>query len=375
MKTLSRHPWILSLLIIVALAAWLASGMLSAQSTPTQESKSSKSHEIIPRVRVRSIAAKSVTRSLVLYGRSEPDRNVKIRPQLSGRLSAVLVKRGQRVSKGQVLAKIELYDRPQQLDAARAQLAQRQLEYQSSKSLSLKGYQGKAKLAQAKAALKLAQARVAQLELEIAYTRIRAPFDGVIDARQMEPGDYVSSGQKLATLLVLDPIIVRGDASQHDRASLHNGQTATVIFNNLAPKTGKLHYLSAQSNAKTNTFRIEVALDNPDYKILAGLSAKIELPLQTVKAIKISPALFSLNEDGVIGIKWVKHNIVEFTPIKIVKTEADGVWISGIAPNAHIITVGQAFVKKGDRVEAIDEKIIERKTEAAISGKDEAQEG
>ena len=98
-----------------------------------------------------------------------------------------------------------------------------------------------------------------------------------------------------------------------------------------------------------------MALDNPDDEILAGLSAEIDIPLQQQLAIKISPALFSLDEEGVIGIKWVRDDIVQFTPIKIVKTEADGVWISGIDPAARIITVGQAFVKPGARVEAVNQ--------------------
>jgi multidrug efflux system membrane fusion protein len=352
MKLLSRHPWILSLLIILALAGWLGSGMLQAEESAEAEIADT-AENIIPRVRVRQIAAQTVTRTLTLYGRSEPARSVEIRSQLDGHIAEVMVKRGQTVKQGQTLARLELYDRPQQLDHARALLAQRELEYQSSKSLNQKGYQGKAKLAQAKAELKQAEARLTQLQLEIENTRIKAPFSGIINERNIEAGNYISRGEKLATLLEMNPIIVRGDASQQDRPQLFDGQTALVRFSNGITRSGKLRYLSAMSSRQTNTFRIEVALQNSGNKILAGISAEIDIPLQQVQAIKISPALFSLDEKGVIGVKWVRDNHVQFTPIKVVKTEADGVWISGIEPNAHIITVGQAFVKAGDQVEAL----------------------
>ena len=78
-----------------------------------------------------------------------------------------------------------------------------------------------------------------------------------------------------------------------------------------------------------------------------------------MKAQKISPALFSLDEDGVIGIKWVKEDTVQFTPVNIVKTESDGVWITGLDTQTELITVGQAFVRKGDVVEASPESSTE----------------
>jgi len=78
--------------------------------------------------------------------------------------------------------------------------------------------------------------------------------------------------------------------------------------------------------------------------------------LKEIDAIKISPALFSLDENGVIGIKWVKDSIVQFNTIDVIKTEIDGVWIKALDPDIKIITVGQAFVRKGDKVDAVLEQ-------------------
>ncbi len=362
MKTLTKNPWIYSLLIILALTAWMASGMLQAESTVNESSEDNstadvaKTETIIPRVRVRRIAPQPVTKSLTLYGVSEAARSLDIRPQLSGQIETVLVDRGETVKQGQILARIDVYDRPQQLEHARAELAQRELEYQSSKSLNQNGYQGKAALAEAQALLKQAEARVSKLQLDIERCQIRAPFSGIVSEKHMEPGLFVAMHDKLATLIETDPIIVRGDASQLDRLNIKPGQKADIRFNNGQQQAGRIRFVSAQANANTNTFRVEVELANPGQQMIAGMSAEISIPLQTETAIKISPALFSLNEAGDIGIKWVQQDVVEFTPIRIIKSESDGVWVSGIDPQASIITVGQAFVKKGDKVEPVPEK-------------------
>lgn len=77
------------------------------------------------------------------------------------------------------------------------------------------------------------------------------------------------------------------------------------------------------------------------------------IDLAKMSAIKISPALLALDEQGNIGVKSVKESIVHFTPIEIIKSESDGIWLTGLGEQADIIVLGQGFVRAGDRVEAI----------------------
>ncbi len=354
MKTLSKNPWIISLLLILLLAAWLTSGMLQA-APEKQQAKSDVTPA--PKVRVRKIKPQSVTQSIILYGRTEPGRSSILRSELSGRITEIHFARGQRVNRNDPVIRLDLNDRDKQLSYVQARLAQHKLEYKGSQSLSIKGYQGKSKLAQSQADLKETEAQVAHLKKEIKNTLIRAPFDGVIYDQSVEIGDYVTEGEQLAEIIDLNPLIVRGDVSQLNIQAIFVNQKAKVTFSGNIKKTGAVKYVSSMSNPQTNTFRIEVYLDNPDLKLLAGLTTEIEIPLKEVSAIKISPALFSLDENGIIGIKWVKNNTVHFSTINIVKTEADGVWITAIDPEMEIITVGQAFVRKGDKVEAISEQL------------------
>lgn len=130
---------------------------------------------------------------------------------------------------------------------------------------------------------------------------------------------------------------------------------------------GTLRYIASVGNDATNTFKIEVAVENKaeegKSQLLAGLSGELTIALEEMSAIKISPALLALDEQGNIGVKSVQNSIVKFVPINIVKSESDGIWLTGLGKQADIIVLGQGFVRDGDKVEAIfDTKNLDDKS-------------
>ncbi len=354
---LNKRPWIISLVLIIALAVWMASGSLGnddeAQETPAAIPEP---EAVLASVRVREVKAEKVDRAIVLYGRTEPNRQITLKTETMGRVSEILTQRGAPIKKGDPILRIEMNDRKTELAHAKAQLAQHKLEYDGAKSLSSKGFQGKAQLAERKARLKQSQSLIARLERDIGNTLILAPFAGILLERHAELGDYLSVGDPVADIVDLDPIIIRGDLTQADIPYLRTGQPALITLAGQEQQRGSIRYLASVSDSKTNTFRVEVSVPNTDYRIFGGLSAEIEIPLEQVMAIKISSALLALNDEGVIGVKWVKDDLVHFTPIDVVKNDQQGTWIRGLGNEVQLITVGQAFVSEGDKVKATPEQ-------------------
>jgi len=348
---LSKHPWIISAVLAAILVAWLASGSINGNAGDEQGKKEESIAPAPIKVRVQTMHAQPVDQNISLYGRTEPNREVTLKSEVDGRVVEILKRRGEPVETGEALLKIALNDRPQLLQHARADLAQRQLEYEGASSLNTKGFQGKAEVARKKALLKESQARVAALQREISNTVISAPFAGIMLERNVEVGDYLSVGASVATIVDLDPLVVRGDVTQQDIRHLHVGQQAIMTLASGEKHVGKIRYLSSVADEETNTFRVEVALANSDGHLLGGLSVNLQIPLKQIQAIKITPALMALNEAGIIGIKWVKDGKVQFTPIDVVRSDSDGTWIRGLEEEAQVITVGQAFVREGDTVE------------------------
>ncbi|MEC9261705.1 MAG: efflux RND transporter periplasmic adaptor subunit, partial [Pseudomonadota bacterium] len=137
-------------------------------------------------------------------------------------------------------------------------------------------------------------------------------------------------------------------------ASVTLGQQASARLISGEQVTGRIRYISNVSNEGTNTFTIEVAVANPDNALLAGLSGEIFVTLKQVNAIKITPSVMALDEDGNLGVKVVENNRVRFISIDMVKSEADGVWLAGLGEQAEVITRGQGFVRDGDSVEVVN---------------------
>lgn len=347
---LAQRPYIIAIAITLILILWMASGI--AQEADAPEKLNSKK-QIIPKVQVETMRAQKVRDAIELYGRTEPDRIATLKAEVSGQVEQVFAKRGSRVQKGQVIVKLALNDLTSQLARSKALLKQREIEYQGAKKLNADGYQGEVQLSTAAANLEAVRADINRLEIAIDNTNIKAPFDGVLNTRYVEQGDYLQIGDDVAVIADLNPLVVRAFVTENKVGKLSVGQQATIKLLNEKPIQGQLRYIASLADENTNTFKIEAIIENPDYRLLAGISSELELGFEQVPAIKLSPALLALDDKGNIGVKSVENDIVVFTPINVVKSESDGMWLTGFGEQAEIITLGQGFVREGDRVEAI----------------------
>ena len=356
---LAQRPYLIATAITLVLVLWMAAGPSAAEQKSEIKAQMPNHDEkqVTAKVKVETRLGQDIHKTIELYGRTEPDRITTLKAEIRGKIIQVLAKRGSTVFKGQVIAKIALNDLPAQLTRSKALLNQREVEYQGALKLNAQGYQGKVHLAQSYAALESVNAEIKRLELDIANTIIKAPFAGILNTRYVEVGDYVASGDDIAMIADLDPLIIRAHVTELQISQLSVGQMAQVTLLNGEKAQGKLRYIASVGNDATNTFKIEVAIDNKKGQLLAGLSSELTIALAKMSAIKISPALLALDEQGNIGVKSVTDSIVQFTPIEIIKSESDGIWLTGLGDQANIIVLGQGFVRAGDKVEAIFDQV------------------
>lgn len=351
-KVFRDKPIYLALLLSVLIALWLYSGTSETpEQTPTQHTESS-----VFRVKVEHLVADSVAKEIVLYGLSEANQTAIIRAEIAGKVKQILADRGDSVAHNQTLINIEENDLDIQLTAAKTLLKQRDIEYQGAKTLGQRGLQGEAELAQAAANYADAENQVAAIQRAINNLSPNAPFAGIFNTRDVEVGDYLQIGDPIGELVNLNPLVVKVHLSEHYRSKVKVGDTAQVTFINGEIVRGNVRYISNVAQAGTNTFATEIEVPNDNNKYQAGLSAKVALQLPETLAIKLPPSLLSLDEIGNIGVKSVVDGKAVFTPVNLVKSNADFVWLSGFGSEAHIIVLGQGFVRHGDPVFVDEER-------------------
>ena len=209
-----------------------------------------------------------------------------------------------------------------------------------------------------------ARAALEQIELEVANTTLVAPFDAVLQERDVEVGDYVSSGDRIAQLVDTDPIIVVGEVSERQIHELAVGNTGHAKLVSGQPIEGKVRYVAPVAEPSTRTFRVELAVPNADRRACApGMTAELRVATDDVTVHVLSPALLSLDETGAVGVKSVDaQQSGRVPPGRDRRARATRASRSaGLPDGVQLIIVGHGFVRTGDLVDPVDDAAARRR--------------
>lgn len=345
---------ITGLIVLVLFSGYIfPSDEAESNSTNTQSAQTAKSRDLMT-VKVQQLKSEPYNKDIVLRGHTESLRSVSLKSQLKGRIAVLPVEKGTRVSKGDVICRLDLEDHQANYDEALALVKQRELEFKASEELFSKGHRSETQHAAAKSALDSALARSVSMKVTLDNVNIRAPFDGVINDRPVEIGDYMKEGDICALIMEEDPFLVVADISENYISEVKIGDDAHAVLQNGRRLDGKIRYISSIANSSTRTFRVELEVANPDNDILDGITAELFIKADETMAYKMSPAMLVLNDNGVVGVRTVDdQNKVDFQEIEILGNYENGVWVSGIKDNSRLITEGQEFVKAGEIVKPV----------------------
>lgn len=340
--------------IALLVVLWMLSGILTGGDGAV-ESAAERAGPELPgfRVEVTEIDAQAVQRRIVAQGQVKPHRFATLRARTDGQVEAVEVESGQRVQEGDELVRLAMEDREARRAEAEAVLAQRRREYEAARRLGESGLQSEVRQEEAAAALAAARAALARIELDIAHTRIEAPFEGIVDEVLLEVGDFAAVQTPAVTLVDNTPLVAEAYLSQRHFDAVRVGAPAQVTTVSGSTRSGRITAIAPRADESSRTFRVEVEIDNPG-GVPANTSAEIVIPVGEVKAHRLSPAVLELDDEGRLGVKTVSlEGRVEFPEIEIVRADPQGVWVTGLPDRARVITTGGGFVSPGQPVEVI----------------------
>ena len=338
-------------LIIFALAiVWVSSGVLTLESEPAEASQ----HHGPTRVQVVALTAMDRQGELKVLGLTEAARTANMKAQIDAVVEARLVDKGAVVSEGTALVRLAMDDRHAKLTQAQALLKQQQIGYDAAKKLSADGYRSALKVAESKAGLEAARAGVARARLDVNNAVLKAPFSGVVDDILLDVGDKTGKEAVVVRMVDLSTLVVAAEVAETEMPRLALGKAASVRIARGPKMDGVLSYIARTSNPITRTFRVEVRIDNPDHTYAQGMTAQLRLPLETVKAHQLTPAVLTLSEDGQVGLKAVdENNTVVFYSARMVGDTPEGIWLADLPENLTVIVVGQEFVRAGQTVDPV----------------------
>ncbi len=352
-----NRSFILAGIIAAGIIAWMASGQLGANNDPGPPETEPAAQDAQAAFRVRAVAFTASERTvfLQLRGRTQALRTVSVRAETSGRVVELPVQEGAIVEAGALLCQLDVRDREARVAQAKAALRQRTLEYEAAQQLSGRGFRSETQAAGAQADLEEARANLRSAELDLANTRVTAPFDGIMDNYNVEIGDLMQTGETCTTVVDLDPFLVIAQVAEKEVSGLEVNTPAQAQLITGETVTGTIRFISARAQEATRTFRVEIEVPNPDLAVRReGVTAEILVPRNTVYAQKIPASFLTLNALGQIGVRTVDaDSIVRFMPVEVVEDAGEGIWVTGLPQEVTIISVGQDYVVDGQKVEAV----------------------
>ncbi|RVT86962.1 efflux RND transporter periplasmic adaptor subunit [Rhodobacteraceae bacterium CCMM004] len=356
-----RSKWVAAALILL-LVGWMGSGFFTGPPPPAPQDQGVVRQPVA--VAVRDSAARPVPQVFVAEGQALPARDTTVIAELTGQIVAVPAVRGAKVAAGDVLAQ---FDRDRlEADAARAEeeLNRAQREFDNASTLLDRGTATVDRVAEARAGLAAATAGLAAARQALDDTVVRAPFAGLVEDVMVEVNEFAAAGSPLARIVDTQPLTVDIQVPQQSRSALREGQAAEVRFITGETATGEVVFVGASADAQTRTFTAEIEVPNAGGAIPAGVSAEVRIVYGEEVAHFLSPATLSLGADGTLGVKIVEgDNVVAFYPVNIVRAQTDGLWVTGLPPEARVIVVGQGFVNAGETVNPQPESVTARAPE------------
>ena len=401
---------IFAFVVFVISAGWLASGQFGkvnadddsalkdSKELIIENNENEDSDNNIIKVETKVFRSQQIDQSITLQGQTIHNRTIDVKSETTGNIVKINFNRGDYVKSNQESILISMEDRKELhnsflkdlerlnkeliinkknkdnlLNKNKEQIKLYEIEYASAKQLIDKGLSSKSKLSLASFNLanakssqvdinlnyesKLAsleseivntKSKIKNIEIDINKTNVFVPFDGIVNKKFVEIGDYVRPGDVLFTIVDLNPIKIQGYLSEFDESKVKLGTKAIVENANSITKVGNITFISPTAETTTRTFEITIEADNSDFNFKSGITTSIIIKGSELQAHKIPPSILTLKDDGTVGVKAINNmNSVVFYPITKVKDTIDGMWVSGLPESVELITSGQEYVSVG----------------------------
>lgn len=317
-------------------------------------------------VRIKTFRIQPMRLEVPLRGHTAVTASVTAVAETSGIVETILVKKGQVVTKGDLICTLNKGTREENLAKAQADLikanaalTQAQTGYDANKRLRDRGLATinsadtfEAALRGAEASIKAEAVSVRSAERELEKTDIHASMAGVIQTPVVEVGTLLGIGSACATILQLDPMVFVGAIPQARISLAKLGMPAKIKTINGQLAEGKVSFISSTAVASTRTFEVEIEFPNPGALIFDGLTAEAQVDMGAIPAHLLPQSILTLDGEGTLGVRAVEDSKVVFYPITILNDVRDGIWVTGLPLSVDIIVLGQEYVKAGQIVDA-----------------------
>ncbi|MGB3209152.1 MAG: efflux RND transporter periplasmic adaptor subunit [Desulforhopalus sp.] len=333
-------------------------GAIKEQNSLIAAGKAAESSQEKPPVNAvtLTLAPATITDRINLPGAVEPWTKLKLMAKLNGTITEVLVDEGDRVKKGDILARIEDEDFRIALERAEAAYNLAKAEYRRDKSIYDKGVIPTATLDTNRTNMQQAKADYENAKLLLSRTTVTSPMDGIIRRMDAKIGLQLSVGDPIAEILEIDRMKGVIGIPESDVTAVRKLENVDLTVQALGDRiiTGKKHFLSPSPETIARLYNLELEIDNSNGEVLAGMFIRADIVKKKVDNTLAVPfySVISRNdeqyvfveEEGVAKKRKVSLGIMEKWMVQIT---------AGLKPGDRILIEGHRDVEDDQEVKVI----------------------
>jgi membrane fusion protein (multidrug efflux system) len=286
----------------------------------------------------------------------EADQEAVVVAKVAGEVIDLRVEEGQRVKQGDLLARLDGDRLRLQVQRARANLAKLERDVSRQRELLKKNLVSNESIERAEYDVASLKAELELTELELSYTEIRAPIDGVIAERQVKVGNTVAISTPLFRLTDLEPLVAYLHVPEREFNKLHAGQEAQLRVDALGGEAfaGKIARISPVVDAATGTFKVTVETGDPDGALKPGMFARFDIVYDMRRNAILIPRASIVEDEANQTVFIIENETAHRRTIRTGLTNGAMIEVlEGLQGDERIVTIGQSGLRDGGKVKIV----------------------
>ncbi|MCP3871134.1 MAG: efflux RND transporter periplasmic adaptor subunit [Gammaproteobacteria bacterium] len=351
---MSHHRWV-GLLISAGLLVLALQGCQESPVTATGSHRQKTPRQHL--VEVEEVSRRGVTTAHERSGSLRARRQVQIHNQEEGKISFLPYYEGDPVVEGEVLIRLEDGLLAAQLDKASANTRLARVNLNRIRDLMKKRATSEDERTRAQTALDVAVAEQRLLQTRLEYTRIRAPFSGIVTARNAEPGDVVAKHSHLLTISDPNTLMTEIHASELLLPLLKQGDPVNVRIDALGDKAfpGVIQRIHPALNPVTRQGVVEIALDPVPSGARAGQFARVTLETARIERILVSFEALRRDTEGEYVYRLEDDNrVVRIPVLGGIRVAGNIEILRGLEPGQRVVNRGFLGLSEGRKVQPVN---------------------
>ncbi|MDH3647520.1 MAG: efflux RND transporter periplasmic adaptor subunit [Gammaproteobacteria bacterium] len=350
-RRFDTRPVTLMIMVIVLVSLTACDAISGAKNKAEDEEETTP----IP-VETRLVERGQITAIYSGTAALEVDAEADVSSKVAGEIIELLVEEGDSVTSGQVLARLDGERLRLELERQRANVRRLEQDYRRNVELHDKGlvsagaFEGmKYELESLRAALRLAQ-------LELGYTEIKAPFDGIIAERYVKRGNTITISQALFKITDLDPLLAYLHVPEKEFNKLKAGQQAVVEADALTGQmySGEIARISPVVDADTGTFKVTVEVVDAAGDLKPGMFGRVSVIYDTRDNSMLVPRSALVDTDSDAAVFIVEDGVARRRPVIVGYSSGANVEVlDGLSGQEQVVVIGQNTIKDGGKVRVI----------------------